>query len=69
MIRPCDWSPMNGYTYFIRGNARADLGQYKEAIFDFDQTLRLQPYFVGAYVNRGPGQNRTRSIPAGDRRL
>ncbi len=45
-------SPDNGYVYFLRAKARAETGQYAEAIFDYDQTLRLQPYFVGAYVSR-----------------
>lgn len=52
MIRLCGWSRTTAYVYFVRANARAELSQHAEAIFDYDQTLRLQPYFVGAYVNR-----------------
>ena len=53
MIRLCVCSPTTVTFTFPGVNAKAELGQYREAIFDFDQTLRLKPYFVGAYINRG----------------
>ena len=29
------------------------LGQHKEAIADYDETIRLKPQFAAAYFNRG----------------
>ncbi len=40
-------------TYFVRGNAKADLGQYLAAISDFDKAIQLKPDAVNAYINRG----------------
>lgn len=36
----------------MQGKAKTRLGQFKEAIFDYGQTLRLRPYFVGVYTGR-----------------
>ena len=40
-------------TYNSRGNAYADLGEYRRAIEDYDQALRLDPNYVFAHYNRG----------------
>lgn len=36
-----------------RGNAYADLSQYKRAIEDYNEAIRLKPDYVHAYINRG----------------
>ena len=38
--------------YIEQGVAKAELGQYEEAIADYDAALRLDPDHVGALVNR-----------------
>ena len=40
-------------TYFTRGNTKAALGQYVDAISDFDKAIQLKPDDAKAYVNRG----------------
>ena len=40
-------------TYFLRGNAKYDLGLYHEAISDYDKAIRLKPDDAKAYGNRG----------------
>ena len=40
-------------TYFDQGYAKGELGQYAEAIADYDQALRLDPTYVQAYRSRG----------------
>ena len=40
-------------TYFLRGNAKYELGLYHEAISDYDKAIRLDPDFALAYVTRG----------------
>ena len=40
-------------TYFLRGNAKDELGLYHAAISDYDEAIRLKPDSVGAYYNRG----------------
>ncbi len=39
--------------YYNRGIAYRHLGEYRRAIEDYDQTLRLDPNFAVAYNNRG----------------
>ena len=36
-----------------RGAAKADLGQHKAAITDYDTSIRLKPDYASAYLNRG----------------
>jgi tetratricopeptide (TPR) repeat protein len=36
-----------------RGNAYADLGQYKRAIEDYDEAIRFKPDYANAFINRG----------------
>ena len=38
--------------YYSRGHARVELGQYEEAIADYDQAVRLQPDQAHFYINR-----------------
>lgn len=40
-------------TYYNRGLAYYDLGQYQKAIEDFDEAIRLKPDYAHAYYNRG----------------
>ncbi len=40
-------------TYFLRGNAKDELGLYHAAISDYDEAIRLKPNYAGAYNNRG----------------
>ena len=40
-------------TYFLRGNAKYELGLYHEAISDYDKAIRLKPDYALAYLNRG----------------
>ena len=44
---------ISGETYFLRGNAKYELGLYHEAISDYDKAIRLDPDFALAYINRG----------------
>ena len=36
-----------------RGNAKAELKRYSEAIADYDKAIELDPNFALAYMNRG----------------
>ena len=40
-------------TYYNRGVAKHDLGEYADAIADYDEAIRLQPDHASAYYNRG----------------
>ena len=40
-------------TYFMWGNTKSDLGDYKGAITDYTQAIRLNPDYADAYYNRG----------------
>ena len=40
-------------TYFLRANAKYELGLYAAAIVDYTQAIRLKPDAAGAYLNRG----------------
>jgi tetratricopeptide (TPR) repeat protein len=45
--------PDNAHAYFHRGLAKANFGQYQDAIADYDQALQLKHDYAHAYVNRG----------------
>ena len=40
-------------TYFRRGYAKDEVGDYRGAIADYTEVIRLQPDHVKAYFNRG----------------
>lgn len=40
-------------TYYLRGNAKIRLDDYKGAIADYTQAIRLKPDYANAYYNRG----------------
>ena len=40
-------------TYYTWGNTKYDLGDYKGAITDYTQAIRLKPDYAAAYYNRG----------------
>jgi len=39
--------------YFSRGTAYGELGNYREAIKDFDKTIEINPKHADAYYNQG----------------
>ena len=41
----------------VEARAKRLLGEYKEAIDDYDEALRIDPYFAPAYNGRGLAQN------------
>jgi len=43
----------NSVVCFYRGSAHDNLGQYEQAIADYDQAITLQPDLAEAYTNRG----------------
>ncbi len=54
VIRSGEYSGKNlAIAYNNRGNAYANLGEYRRAIQDYDQALRLDPGYAVAYYNRG----------------
>jgi len=42
-----------GETYYQRGNAQFDLGNYQEAVEDYTAALEKNPDYLAAYFNRG----------------
>lgn len=42
-----------GETYYQRGNAQFDLGNYQAAVEDYTAALEKEPNYVAAYFNRG----------------
>jgi tetratricopeptide (TPR) repeat protein len=40
------------HAHFVRGNAHYSAKRLHEAVVDFDEAIRLNPYFVEAYVSR-----------------
>jgi tetratricopeptide (TPR) repeat protein len=46
--------PNSTSAYFNKGVSLAGLNQYEEAIAAFDQTIRLDPNYVGAYIRLYP---------------
>ena len=53
-IRSGEWQGKDlAWAYNNRANAYSSLGQYRRAIEDYDQALRLDPGLAAAYKNRG----------------
>ena len=50
---PANSQSISGETYYLRGNAKFELGLYHEAISDYDKAIRLKPDYADAYSNRG----------------
>ncbi len=46
-------SSFDADTYFNRGIAKYDLGDYQGALIDFNQALQIKPNYADAYNNRG----------------
>jgi uncharacterized caspase-like protein len=44
---------MSAEAYYNRGNDYYSEGEYDKALSDFNQTIRLDPKYAAAYVNRG----------------
>ena len=44
---------ISGETYYLRGNAKYELGLYAAAIVDYTQFIRLDPDYADAYIMRG----------------
>ena len=45
-------------TYFMRGNVRYDVGDYRGAIAAYSSAIRLKPDDASAYLNRGNAKSR-----------
>ena len=45
--------PLSAEAYFIAGNKKSKLGDYKGAITDYSAAIQLKPDFAHAYYNRG----------------
>ena len=45
--------PDHAHAYISRGHAKVELGQYQDAIADYNQALQLQPDHARAYLYRG----------------
>ena len=51
--RAIDLYPDDSMLYFVRGNAKCNLGNYQEGITDYDKATKISPRFTYAYNNRG----------------
>lgn len=49
-------------TYYLQGNRKSELGNYKGAIVDYDEAICLKPDFAYAYYNRGNAKDRLGQI-------
>ena len=59
VIRYGDFSGWNlAISYSNRGNAHYKLGEYRRAIEDYDQTLRIDPGHANARANRAMAYNK-----------
>jgi tetratricopeptide (TPR) repeat protein len=45
--------PVNGHTFFNKGYALSNAGNYAEAINAFSKGIEINPKDAGAYYNRG----------------
>ncbi len=50
-------NPKNPKAYYSRGNTRRRLGNFQDAISDYDEAIRLNPEYLDAYNNRGNAKN------------
>ena len=48
-------NPENSLAYYHRGNAKIKLGNFQDAIRDYDEAIRLKPHYQ-AYCNRENAQ-------------
>ncbi len=54
VIRSGQWQGKDlAWAYYNRGVAYGNLGEYRRAIEDYDEALRLDPDYAVAYNNRG----------------
>ncbi len=54
-------NPENSLAYYHRGNAKIKLGNFQDAIRDYDEAIRLKPHYQ-AYCNRGNAQKQLRNF-------
>ena len=54
--------PLSAEAYFIAGNEKNKLGDYKGAIADYTAAIRLKPDFARAYYNRGEAKDKLGQI-------
>ena len=57
---------IRAYIYSVRGQRKYNLGQYDDAITDFDKAIKLYPQKADAYYNRGLAKFRLGDIQAID---
>ncbi|MXZ01342.1 DUF433 domain-containing protein [Candidatus Poribacteria bacterium] len=55
--------PLSAEVYFVAGNEKSKLGDYKGAIADYSAAIRLKPDFARAYYNRGEAKDKLGQIP------
>ena len=55
--------PLSAEAYFIAGNEKSKLGDYKGAIVDYNAAIQLKPDFARAYYNRGGAKDKLGQIP------
>jgi len=53
LIRLIEQYPDDAYVFYIAGLAKDNLGDFEGAIADYDEAIRLDPEYAGAYNNRG----------------
>lgn len=56
-------NPLSAEAYFIAGNEKSKLGDYKGAIADYNAAIQLNPDFARAYYNRGGAKDKLGQIP------
>jgi tetratricopeptide (TPR) repeat protein len=57
MDRVLNINPQNVLAYFNRASIFIELGQYKNALEDYDKAIELYPDFAKAYMNRSYVKN------------
>ena len=66
MTGPSKSIPKYADAYNNRGVAYAKLGDYRQAISDYDRAIEINPEYAEAYYNRGIAYQRPWQLQAGD---
>jgi tetratricopeptide (TPR) repeat protein len=51
-------NPQNAQAFILRGRAQKALGNFNDAISDFDEAIKLDPRFLMAYLYRGEAKDK-----------